>query len=112
MPIHVILGATGGTGSSILRTLLSSSVPNLQIKILVRSKAKLLRSFPDLETSTSANINLTIFEGAISNQNVLKACVQGAEVVYVCVATNHINNKKVDVAYTAAANLVAALNDV
>jgi len=109
MPIHAILGATGGTGSAILRCLLSSQIPDLRINILVRSKSKLLQDFPQLELTSSATI--TIFEAPISNEDTLKACIKGASTIYVCVATNHAS-RKVDIALTAAARLVAALGQL
>jgi len=109
MPIHTILGATGGVGSAVLRGLLSSQIPDLRINILVRSKSKLLEAFPQLESSSSATI--TIFEGSISNEDTLKACIKGASTIYLCVATNHAS-RKVDIAATTAACLVAALGQL
>ena len=87
MSIHAILGATGGTGSAILRYLLSSQIPGLHINILVRSKSKLLNVFPQLESASSATI--TIFEAPISNESAVQACLKGASTIYACVATNH-----------------------
>jgi hypothetical protein len=109
MPVHAILGATGGTGSAILRCLLSSQIPDLRINILVRSKSKLLQAFPQLELTSSAAI--TIFEAPISNEDTLKACIKGASIIYVCVSTNHAS-RKVDIALTTAARLVAALGQL
>ena len=81
MPVHAILGATGGVGSAILRYLLSSQIPDLRINILVRSKSKLLQAFPQLELTSSATI--TIFEAPISNEDTLKTCIKGASTIYV-----------------------------
>ncbi|KAJ4145931.1 hypothetical protein LMH87_004762 [Akanthomyces muscarius] len=107
MPVHTILGATGGVGSAILRCLLSSQIPDLRINILVRSKSKLLQAFPQLESSSSAII--TVFEAPISNEATLKICVKGASTIYVCVATNHAS-RKVDIALATAARLVETLS--
>lgn len=109
MPIHAVLGATGGTGSAILRCLLSSQIPDLRINILVRSKSKLLQAFPQLELTSSATI--TIFEAPISNEDTLKTCIEGASTIYTCVATNHAS-REVDIALTTAARLVAALGQL
>jgi nucleoside-diphosphate-sugar epimerase len=109
MPIHAVLGATGGTGSAILRCLLSSQIPDLRINILVRSKSKLLQAFPQIELTSSATI--TIFEAPISNEDTLKACLKGASIIYACIATNHAS-RKVDIALTTAARLVAALDQL
>lgn len=111
MPIHAILGATGGTGSAVLRCLLSSSdVPDLTINILVRSKAKLLQVFPKLLVKTSG-IEINVFEGPISDEAALTACVRSASVIYVCVATNN-SAHKVDIAFSTAAKLVTALGQL
>ncbi|KUJ17018.1 uncharacterized protein LY89DRAFT_70009 [Mollisia scopiformis] len=109
MPVHAVLGATGGTGSAILRCLLSSQIPDLRINILVRSKSKLFQAFPQLKSTSSATI--TIFEAPISNENTLKACIKGASTIYGCVPTNHAS-RKVDIALTTAARIVAALGQL
>lgn len=109
MPIHAILGATGGTGSAILRYFLSSQIPDLRINILVRSKSKLLQAFPQLESASSATI--TIFEAPISDKSALQACLKGASTIYSCVATNHAS-RKVDITFTTADRLIAALGQL
>ncbi|ORY10136.1 hypothetical protein BCR34DRAFT_655451 [Clohesyomyces aquaticus] len=111
MAVHALLGATGNLGSAILRCLLSShgQIPDLRINILVRSKSKLLQAFPQLESTSSATI--TIFEGSISDEDTLKACINGASTIYVCVATNYAS-RNVDIAVTTAARLVAALGQL
>ena len=109
MSVHAVLGATGGVGSSILRSLLSSRIPDLRIHILVRSKIKLLQAFPQLTTKLSATI--TIFEAPISEEDSLQACIKGASTIYVCVATNHAS-PNVEIAFTMAAGLVAALEQL
>jgi NAD(P)H-binding len=109
MPVHAVLGATGGAGSSILRSLLSSQIPDLRINMLVRSKSKLLQAFPQLESILSPTI--TIFEAPISDEDTLQACIKGASTIYVCVATNHASHK-VDIALTTAARLIAALSQL
>ena len=86
MPVHAILGATGATGSAILRTLLSSRQQDLTINIFVRSKAKLLAAFPDLE-KTSAHA-IKIYTGALSDKKALASCLRNASVIYLCIATN------------------------
>ena len=49
MPTYTLLGATGSTGSAILRCLLSQPPRDLTLKVLVRTKSKLLTLFPGLE---------------------------------------------------------------
>ncbi|KAK0934442.1 hypothetical protein LTR29_013969 [Friedmanniomyces endolithicus] len=107
MPIHAVLGGTGGTGSAILRCLLSSQIPDLHINVLVRSKSKLLKAIPQLE-STSPTL-VTIFEAPISNTDAFQACLNGASTIYVCIATNMASRTN-EIACTTAAPLLAALN--
>lgn len=86
MPTHALLGATGGTGAAVLRALLAAPPTNLNIKILVRSKSKLLTAFPNLEKTQSAKIS--IIEAPITDYAALQSCLSGAEVVHMCIATN------------------------
>ncbi|KAK3616937.1 hypothetical protein LTR56_025619 [Elasticomyces elasticus] len=111
MPIHAVLGATGNLGSATLRDLLSSGIPDLTINILVRSKAKLLGAFPQLANFSRIGKGSTvnIFEGPISDEPALAACVRSASVIYVCVSTNH-SAHTVDIARSTAAYLIAALS--
>ncbi|KAK5109282.1 hypothetical protein LTR62_007156 [Meristemomyces frigidus] len=109
MPVHAILGATGSTGSAVLRCLLASEIPDLTINILVRSKSKLLAAFPQLANAPAAAVN--IFEGPVSNEDALTACVQNASVIYLCVATNN-SAHKVDIAFSTAARLITALGQL
>ncbi|KAK1073917.1 hypothetical protein LTR12_001324 [Friedmanniomyces endolithicus] len=106
MPIHAVLGGTGGTGSAILQCLLSSQIPDLHINVLVRSKSKLLKAIPQLESTSSAIV--TIFEAPISNTDAFQACLNGASTIYVCIATNMASRTNA-IACTTAAPLIAAL---
>ncbi|KAG8630444.1 hypothetical protein KVT40_002063 [Elsinoe batatas] len=58
---QTILGATGATGRIILRRLLD--MPNINVKIYVRSKPKLLFQHSDLDK----NARVTIYEGAVTD---------------------------------------------
>nr|POE72080.1 averufin oxidase a [Quercus suber]POE72083.1 averufin oxidase a [Quercus suber] len=87
MPTYALLGATGGTGSAILRALLASPPANLTLNILVRNKAKLLTAFPSLEATSSFQIH--IHEGSPSNSAVLYSALVNAEVIFCCIATNN-----------------------
>lgn len=109
MPTHAILGATGATGSAVLRTLLTEPASDLVIHILVRSKAKLLAIFPNLE-DLSFKGRVRIFIGSNDNTKTLAACLNGASVIYVCIATN-IATKTVDIARTTAEFVGAALSE-
>nr|POE51846.1 averufin oxidase a [Quercus suber] len=86
MTTYSLLGATGGTGSAILRALLASPPPDLTLNILVRNKAKLLKAFPSLETTIS--IKIIIHEGSPSDSAVLYSSLANTQVIFVCIATN------------------------
>ncbi|KAI7200206.1 hypothetical protein KC343_g4952 [Hortaea werneckii] len=86
MPTYALLGATGATGSAVLRCLLETPPKDLSLNILVRNKAKLLTQFHDLESTKAFKLN--IFEGTPDDGTPLKQCLKGAEVVHMCIATN------------------------
>ena len=90
MPTYVVLGATGGMGSAIVRSLLKFNDTNLQLTlhVMVRSKPKLHDKFPTIEQNKNSNFAVRIFEGAISDTEALRKCLDGASTIYVCVGTN------------------------
>ncbi|RJE16607.1 hypothetical protein PHISCL_11056, partial [Aspergillus sclerotialis] len=70
MPTYALLGATGATGSSVLRHLLQTQLADLDIDVLVRSKSKLLQAFPCLE-STAGNPHVNIVQGNCTDDKAL-----------------------------------------
>ncbi|KIA75619.1 Averufin oxidase A [Aspergillus ustus] len=114
MPTYALLGATGATGSSVLRHLLnthrapnanaaatsnsnSNPNPSLNLNILVRSKPKLLFTFPTLEShshshyptnSSSPGIQIQITEGSATDPTALDSVLHSACIIFMCVATN------------------------
>ena len=104
MPVHTILGATGATGSPVLRFLLSSRNRDRQIHIFVRSKEKLLASLPTLKDAK----NVQIFTSDLTDNETLRKCLQDSEVIYNCVATN-LSTRGVSVARDAADAILASL---
>ncbi|KAE8422576.1 Averufin oxidase A [Aspergillus pseudocaelatus] len=86
MVTYALLGATGATGSSILRHLLQKSPDSLRIQILVRSKAKLLQAFPSLETANNPQVH--IIQGTSTDPNALSECLRNASIAFMCVAQN------------------------
>ncbi|KAK6440486.1 hypothetical protein LTR95_003287 [Oleoguttula sp. CCFEE 5521] len=109
MPTHALLGATGATGSAILRALLLNPPTDLKLNILVRSKSKLIAAFPDL--TTKPTFPVTITEGPISSVEDMKACIRGADVIHMCVATN-VPTASNRVAQDTIETIVAALRDL
>nr|ADN06234.1 averufin oxidase-like protein [Passalora arachidicola] len=86
MPTYALLGATGATGSAVLRCLLASPPPDLELHILVRSRTKLLKAFPSLANKTDCTIR--IIEGTSTSTNALQQCLEDADVAFMCVADN------------------------
>lgn len=86
MSTYALVGATGSTGSAILRHLLRSPLPDVQINILVRSQSKLLGLFPTLLEQTKIKIELT--EAPLSDSAAVQRCLSGANVIFSTVASN------------------------
>lgn len=106
MPTYALLGATGATGSAVLRCLLSEPPANLQLNILVRSKAKLQKAFPQLQEIES--ISATITEGNATNEVAMAKCLHGADAVFMCVAQNE-SALGVSLTYDTVSTIIAAL---
>ncbi|KAH7093684.1 hypothetical protein FB567DRAFT_515862 [Paraphoma chrysanthemicola] len=81
MSAYAILGATGSTGSSILKLLIQNS-PTAKINLLVRSKAKLENVVP----GSTSDPNISIFESSISDISTLAACLKNTKAVFLTVA--------------------------
>lgn len=86
MPTHALLGATGAAGSAVLRCYLDSPPKDLTLNIFIRSKSKLLKAFPDLESNSSININIT--EAPLTDTKALQICLRGSDIIHMCIATN------------------------
>ena len=86
MPTYALLGATGATGSSVLRHLLAEPPKGLKLNILVRSRNKLLQAFPHLEETSAFEIR--IIQGTSTESGALQKCLAGADAILVCVGTN------------------------
>ena len=86
MPKHALLGATGATGSAVLRCYLDSPPKDLTLNIFIRSKAKLLKAFPDLESNPA--IHITIIEAPLTDTKALQTGLRGSEIIHMCIATN------------------------
>lgn len=106
MPVYALLGATGSTGSSILRSLLSNSPENLTLNIFIRSKSKLLSAFPDLETTASFNVN--IIEGTPDDNTAMQKCLHNVDVIMAVIGSN-VSNSGITLIYDTAVAIVNAL---
>ncbi|KAJ8606149.1 hypothetical protein MRB53_041156 [Persea americana] len=104
--IYALLGATGSTGKAILQYYLDNPPKDLKLVMMVRSKSKLLKSFPDLEKNKSLPVE--IVEGNLDNTSALEQALEGAEVIYNCISTNDCSPDN-SVAQDAAKAIIAAL---
>ncbi|KAE8324404.1 Averufin oxidase A [Aspergillus sergii] len=86
MVTYALLGATGATGSSILRHLLHEPPDSLRVQILVRSKVKLLQAFPNLETTRNPQVH--VIQGTSTDPDALSECLRNASITFMCVAHN------------------------
>jgi putative NADH-flavin reductase len=76
MPSYALLGATGSTGSNILSVLLRR--PDTEVHALVRSRAKL-----EFQLNHEAPPNLKVYEGSLSNLDLLAKCITGVQAVFI-----------------------------
>jgi hypothetical protein len=103
MSTYAILGATGNVGLSILKLLGAS--PANRIHVLVRSRSKLQRLYPALDSNT----NIKVFEGNISEMDVLARCLSGTHAVFLTVAITE-NQPGTTIAEDTARNVISALS--
>ncbi|MCJ1377048.1 hypothetical protein MMC17_000138 [Xylographa soralifera] len=106
MATYALLGATGSTGSAILRCLLEEPPPRLELNVFVRSKSKLLTAFPNIESKTPFRVD--IIEGTPDDNAALQKCLQGANVVFMCIATNECK-RGLSICYDTTSAIIAAL---
>ncbi|KAK5713823.1 hypothetical protein LTR17_017449 [Elasticomyces elasticus] len=104
MPVYALLGATGSTGSAILRCLFAQPPPQLTLNIFVRNKSKLLKAFPDLESTTTFKVN--IIEGTLSHETAMQECLRDVDVTMACIATNY-STRGMSICYDTAAAIDA-----
>ncbi|TKA63292.1 hypothetical protein B0A55_10381 [Friedmanniomyces simplex] len=102
MSSFAVLGATGSTGSSITKILLQQD--DVSIHALVRSKAKLFNTIPGIESDH----RLQVYEGNVTNIDVLTECIKGTKAVFLAVAVND-NQPGCTIARDTARSVVAAL---
>jgi oxidoreductase AflX len=87
MPKYALLGATGGTGGAILRSLIRQPPADLSLKILVRNKSKLAKMFPSI-ASASPPFPVEIIEGTPGNSTALQQTLEDVDAIFQCIASN------------------------
>ena len=108
MPTYTILGTTGNTGNSLL-TLLLQKHPDVHVNAYVRSKAKLLDQFPDLESPSNSK-RVTIFTGGIDDPIALSKALRSRVDVVFCVTGAPGSTPGMRIAQDSAQGLVAAIS--
>ncbi|MCJ1398215.1 hypothetical protein MMC11_001412 [Xylographa trunciseda] len=102
MPTYAILGATGSTGSELVKFLLTK--PKIHLNLYARSASKLAKLHPAAVSSE----NVTIFTGDLSDGSLLASCLRSVDVIFQTVATNE-NEPGCSIALMAAHGVVSAL---
>jgi oxidoreductase AflX len=90
MPTYALLGATGSTGSA----------------IFVRSRSKLYKTFPELESTTAFKIN--IIQGVSGDAIAMQECLKDVDVVMACIGSNY-STQGMSLIYDTATAIINAL---
>jgi hypothetical protein len=98
---YAVLGATGQTGSEIVKALLPTKA---HLNIYARSLSRLQSQFPSIQSAT----NVTLFIGDLSNTELLSSCLADADVVLSTVAQNR-KEPGLSVAQQTALAIIKAL---
>lgn len=109
MPVYTLLGASGSTGSAILRCLLEEPPKDLQLQIMARSKAKLLKIFPDLENK--CKFPLKIVEGTPDHHDAMRLSLGSADVIFQCIAAK-VAKPGASLCYDTTRHIIEALTDL
>ncbi|KAF2201580.1 hypothetical protein GQ43DRAFT_455687 [Delitschia confertaspora ATCC 74209] len=102
---YAILGATGNCGSSLVQILLQT--PDAKIHAYCRNKAKFARILPE----AADNKRVTVFEGQITDVDLMASCIQGCKSIFV-VATMNDNMPGCHVSEDSANTIIAALKQI
>ncbi len=97
-----VLGATGKTGSGIVKQLLAKTDAN--IHIYVRSLAKTPRSLSPISIQTTVS---RVFQGSLGDAELLARCVSGASTIFFTLGDN--DNRPISVIEDAAKTVLSAL---
>lgn len=82
MPSYAVLGATGNTGLQLVNIIAKS--PDKTIHAYCRSKSKLQKLAPDVASSPQ----LKVFEGQLSEVDVIADCIRNTRAIFLTVAVN------------------------
>jgi putative NADH-flavin reductase len=83
MSPYAVLGSTGNCGTALLENLLASDAVS-KINAYCRNKDKLIRLLPQINDSKKVKV----FEGSITNVDLLASCIKGCKTVFMVVTSN------------------------
>jgi N-acetyl-gamma-glutamylphosphate reductase len=101
MPKYAVLGATGQTGSELVKFL--STRTDVHLHIYARSQSRLDEKLPDINLD-----RCTTFVGSIEDTDLISNCIRSTDAVFAVVATN-VNQPKCYVARQTADSIIKAL---
>ncbi|KAK4234617.1 oxidoreductase AflX [Achaetomium macrosporum] len=104
---YAVLGATGNTGTALIRQLLKK--PEVRIHAYCRNRAKLLRLVPEVKVEEGDRVR--VFEGSIHESELITSCIRGCKAVLLVVSTND-NIPGCRMAQDTALAVVRALRDL
>lgn len=81
-PTYAVLGATGNCGRALIQNLLEK--PHVKVHAYCRNRQKLHGLLPEVVDHK----RVTVFEGGISDINLMNQCVRGCKAVYLTVTSN------------------------
>ncbi|KAK3685135.1 putative NAD-dependent epimerase/dehydratase [Podospora appendiculata] len=103
--IFAVIGSTGNCGSALIQRLLKS--PQNSIHAHCRSRAKLHRILPQVID----NKQVRVFEGSITDVDLMAACLRGTKAVFLVASTN-ANIPGCRIAQDTAATVIRALKKI
>ncbi|KAK7419033.1 hypothetical protein QQX98_003535 [Neonectria punicea] len=105
-----MFGATGGTGSATVRSLIKrrdfADSPS-ELRLMVRSKAKLSRLIPELDSLSNVHVR----EGQLTDTPIIRDCIRDADVI-ICALGENNNIPGCHVLQDLARSILDALNDL
>ncbi|KAJ3542013.1 hypothetical protein NM208_g4323 [Fusarium decemcellulare] len=103
-----LFGATGGTGGATLRSMIAEkSLSSLELRLFIRSKAKLLRCHPQLASFP----NVHTWEGQVTDTNIITACIQNVDTI-ICALGENRNIPGVHVLQDLSKSITDGLSDL
>jgi putative NADH-flavin reductase len=83
MSTYAVLGSTGNCGRALIENLLTSNTVS-KINAYCRNQQKLIRLLPQIQD----NKKVEVFEGNITDVDVLCSCIEGTKAVFMVVTSN------------------------